>query len=63
MQPVVRLLLFIVLFCPAVAQAQVLGDPVDVSQDFQKMENVYFVGSRVTSFELRRFPALPDSGP
>jgi alpha-D-xyloside xylohydrolase len=33
------------------SQAQVLGDPVDVSQDFQKMENVYFVGSRVTSFD------------
>jgi hypothetical protein len=25
--------------------AQVLGDPVDVSQDFQKLENVYFIGS------------------
>ena len=30
--------------------AQVLGDPMDVSQDFQKMENVYFVGSRVADF-------------
>ena len=32
-------------------QAQVLGDPVDVSQDFQKMENVYFIGSSVKSFD------------
>jgi hypothetical protein len=36
---------------PAVAQGQVLGDPVDISQDFQRMENVYFIGSRVASFD------------
>src|SRR5947209_8241023 len=30
--------------------AQVLNDPVDVSQEFQKMEQVYFVGSRVKDF-------------
>jgi alpha-D-xyloside xylohydrolase len=36
---------------PFVVQAQVLGDPVDVSQDFQRHENVYFIGSRVTSFD------------
>ena len=30
---------------------QVLGDPMDVSQDFQKFENVYFVGSRLNSFD------------
>ena len=36
---------------PPVSQAQMLGDPVDVSQDFQKMENVYFIGSRVVSFD------------
>src|SRR6266849_142041 len=30
--------------------AQVLGDPVDVSQDFQKLENVYFIGSKVAEF-------------
>ncbi|HSD45417.1 MAG TPA: hypothetical protein VLB87_02310, partial [Pyrinomonadaceae bacterium] len=35
----------------SVARAQVLGDPVDVSQDFQRHENVYFIGSRVTSFD------------
>src|SRR5688572_17689754 len=44
------LLLTLLLF-PVVSHAQVLGDPVDVSQDFQKMENVYFIGSRVTSFD------------
>ena len=31
--------------------AQVLGDPVDVSQDFQKMENVYYVGSSLKNFD------------
>jgi alpha-D-xyloside xylohydrolase len=31
-------------------QPQVLNDPVDVSQDFQRMEPVYFVGSKVTAF-------------
>lgn len=36
---------------PTIAHAQVLGDPVDVSQDFQRMDNVYFIGSRVTSFD------------
>src|SRR5262249_38674625 len=45
------LLLLTLLLFPALAHAQVLGDPADVSQDFQRMENVYFVGSRVTSFD------------
>src|SRR5205814_3339782 len=40
-----------VLCAPAISQAQVLGDPIDVSQDFQRMDNVYFVGARVTSFD------------
>ena len=44
-------LLLMFLLLPVVAHAQVLGDPADVSQDFQKMENVYFIGSRVTSFD------------
>jgi alpha-D-xyloside xylohydrolase len=44
-------LCFLCLFVAPVSHAQVLGDPADVSQDFQKMENVYFVGSRVTSFD------------
>jgi alpha-D-xyloside xylohydrolase len=30
---------------------QVLGDPIDVSQDFQRMENVYFIGSSLKSFD------------
>src|SRR5689334_25159797 len=52
MQLVARLLLLTTLiFSAAVAHAQVLGDPPDVSLDFQKMENVYFVGSRVSSFD------------
>jgi alpha-D-xyloside xylohydrolase len=34
--------------------AQVLGDPPDVSQDFQKMENVYFIGSRLAEFDGSR---------
>src|SRR5438128_9464195 len=31
-------------------QPTVLNDPVDVSQDFQKFEQVYFIGSKVTDF-------------
>jgi alpha-D-xyloside xylohydrolase len=31
--------------------AQVMGDRVDVSQDFEKLEQVYFAGNRVTSFD------------
>lgn len=42
--------LMTVCFGRSVAQAQVMGDPVDVSQDFQKMEPIYFIGNRVTSF-------------
>ena len=30
---------------------QVLGDPVDVSQDFQQPQNVYFVGARIQDFD------------
>ncbi|MCI0491173.1 MAG: DUF4968 domain-containing protein [Blastocatellia bacterium] len=33
------------------AEAQVLGDPVDVSRDFWKMEHVYFIGNRVVHFD------------
>ena len=39
-----------VLVSAVLTKAQVLGDPVDVSQDFQKMENIYFVGSKVVDF-------------
>ena len=49
-ESVARIFLFSLLL-PVAAHAQVLGDPVDVSQDFQKLENVYFVGSRVSSFD------------
>ncbi|MGH7600549.1 MAG: TIM-barrel domain-containing protein [bacterium] len=31
--------------------AQVIGDAVDVSQDFQKMEQVYYIGERITSYD------------
>src|SRR4029078_1479139 len=44
-------LLVMLLMCASVAHAQVLGDPVDVSQDFQKMENVYYVGSSLKNFD------------
>jgi alpha-D-xyloside xylohydrolase len=44
-------LLMMLALLPSGLKAQVLGDPADVSQDFQRMENVYFVGSRVTSFD------------
>ncbi|HEV2762693.1 MAG TPA: TIM-barrel domain-containing protein, partial [Pyrinomonadaceae bacterium] len=43
--------LLALLLSPTAARAQVLGDPVDVSQDFQRMEQVYFVGSKVTEFD------------
>jgi alpha-D-xyloside xylohydrolase len=33
------------------AEAQVLGDTEDVSRDFQKAENVYFIGNRLANFE------------
>ncbi|HKQ05878.1 MAG TPA: TIM-barrel domain-containing protein [Blastocatellia bacterium] len=39
------------LFAARTTSAQVLGDPIDISHDFQKMEQVYFVGSRVVSFD------------
>ena len=45
------LLLVLLVLLPVVSHAQVLGDPADVGQDFQKMEHVYFVGSKVTSFD------------
>jgi alpha-D-xyloside xylohydrolase len=51
-----KMFLLFALFCfvfgfgSAEVFAQVLGDPPDVSQDFQKMENVYFIGSRLADF-------------
>src|SRR5690242_9069334 len=38
-------------FAATDARAQILGDPVDVSADFYKMEPVYFIGNRVVSFD------------
>jgi alpha-D-xyloside xylohydrolase len=43
--------LLVVVVCGQVVSGQVLGDPVDVSQDFRRMENVYFVGSRLGEFD------------
>ncbi len=44
-------LLFVIAFSGGnTATAQVLGDPVDVSRDFWKMENIYFIGSKVKDF-------------
>jgi alpha-D-xyloside xylohydrolase len=45
------LLCLLYFLCPFVIHAQVLGDPVDISNDFQRLENVYFIGSRLTSFD------------
>jgi alpha-D-xyloside xylohydrolase len=36
---------------PVQAQPDLAGDPVDVSEDFQKTEQTYFVGSQVTDFD------------
>ncbi|MEN3331605.1 MAG: alpha-D-xyloside xylohydrolase [Blastocatellia bacterium] len=45
------LILLSLFVAPIDIHAQVLGDPVDISHDFQKMEQVYFIGNRVTSFD------------
>jgi alpha-D-xyloside xylohydrolase len=45
------LILVILLSGHGYVRAQVLGDPVDVSRDFWKMEDVYFIGSKVVSFD------------
>lgn len=48
------LILIAVLLTPVIAGAQVggvMGDPVDPSQDFQKMEQVYYVGNQVTRYD------------
>ena len=49
--PILALVFTCLLGFAANAHAQVLGDPVDVSQDFQKMENVYFIGNKVAAFD------------
>lgn len=45
------LMLLGLLLAPGSLHAQVLGDPVDISADFQKMEQVYFIGNRVVNFD------------
>ena len=45
------LIVLISLGSTGAVDAQVLGDPVDVSPDFQKLEQVYFIGNHVTKFE------------
>ncbi len=48
-----QLLLALLLFfftAPASADAQILGDPVDISRDFQKFEQNYFIGNKVANF-------------
>ena len=45
------LLAALLLLACAGSPAQVLNDPVDVGQEFQRMEQVYFVGARVTGFD------------
>ena len=45
------LILLAIFLIPQNLAAQVLGDPIDVSQDFQRLEQVYFVGNRVVSFD------------
>ena len=48
----VRLLACTTFFVVAnVAEGQVLGDVIDVSQDFHRVDAVYFVASRVTRFD------------
>jgi alpha-D-xyloside xylohydrolase len=42
--------IFSIHYSAVAQQPQVLNDPVDVSQDFQSMEQVYFVGGRVKDF-------------
>src|ERR1044072_4741551 len=44
-------LVFMIAFSGGTVTAQVLGDPIDVSRDFWKMENVYFIGSKVKNFD------------
>ena len=49
-----RLLLLVlstILFLHTSALAQMIGEPVDVSQDFAKLEQVFFIGNRVTTYD------------
>jgi alpha-D-xyloside xylohydrolase len=47
-------LILMSVFCiptTVMAQAQVMGDAVDVSQDFRKVEQIYFIANRVMSYD------------
>jgi alpha-D-xyloside xylohydrolase len=52
--PALALILFVFGFGSEKIFAQFLGDPPDVSQDFQRPENVYFIGSRLTDFDAAK---------
>ncbi len=45
------LLLLLSLLFPNLVHAQIIGELVDVSEDFQKLEQTYFVGSRLVDFD------------
>ena len=47
---ILKAVVLAVLACGGAA-AQVLNDPVDVGQEFQRVEQVFFVGSKVASFD------------
>ncbi len=47
----ILILLGIICMCASEVITQVMGDAVDISQDFQKMEQVYFFGERVKSYD------------
>ena len=46
-----RLLSALGVLLPVAASAQLLGDPVDVAQDFQRVDQLYFVPARVVRFD------------
>lgn len=48
-----NLCLLFLAFAFKAAEGQVLGDPEDVSRDFQKSENVYFIGNRLADFDVK----------
>ncbi len=44
-------LLLSALLLPATASAQIIGELVDVSDEFERLEQTYYVGARVTEFD------------
>ncbi|HEX7070528.1 MAG TPA: TIM-barrel domain-containing protein [Rhodothermales bacterium] len=50
-RPLTLSILLLVLAIPARAQVDVIGDLPDVSLEFRKLEQTYFVGSAVTEFD------------